>query len=311
MTGEPPSGRQVEIRFGSQRAVLVEVGAAIREYTVGQRAVIDGFGVDDMPDGGRGQPLLPWPNRLADGQYTFDGQQLQLPIDELRRRNASHGLTRWLNWTVAQHDEARAVFELVLHPRPGYPFTLGLQLRYELSEAGLRCLTTATNLGARALPFGAGFHPYVTAGTDTVDQALLQVPAHEWLVADERMLPTGERVGVGGSEFDFGSARQIGAQRLDVCFSEIARDADGVARVLLWGASGEPSVTLWMDASFRYVQVFTGDTLAEHRRRRGLAVEPMTCPPNAFGSGIDVVRLEPGQQFEGAWGLTPSPLTDP
>jgi aldose 1-epimerase len=284
--------------------VLVEVGATLREYTVDGQPVIDGFNEDEMADGGRGQPLLPWPNRLADGQYTFDGQQLQLPIDELSRRNASHGLTRWLNWQVASHEESTAAFELLLHPRPGYPFTLELRVEYALAQAGMTCTTTAHNRGERALPYGAGFHPYLTVGTPTVNEALLQVPATGVLAVDDRLLPTGTVHDVSDSDLDFRAARRIGEQRIDACYTDLQRDGDGLARVVLRAPSGGALTRLWADASFRYLQVYTGDSLPAERRRRGVAIEPMTCPPNAFRTGTDLIRLEPGEQHGCLWGLT-------
>jgi len=302
-SAEPPSGQQVELRHGSQRAVIVEVGGGVRAYSVDGRAVLDGFAVDRMADGGRGQPLLPWPNRLADGQYTWDGRQLQLPIDELGRRNASHGLTRWLSWSIASQSDHSVTMRHVIHPRPGYPFTLAVEIVYELGESGLVVRTIAHNIGSEALPFGLGFHPYLTVGTPSIDVAQLRLPAAEVLDVDERMLPTGSRRSVANTEIDFRVARCIGTQRLDHCFSGLERDSDGHARVVLCAPADGVVASLWLDSSFKYVQVFTGDTLAEDRRRRGIAIEPMTCPPNAFRSGTDVVRIEPDQTFTSVWGI--------
>jgi aldose 1-epimerase len=66
-------------------------------------------------------------------------------------------------------------------------------------------------------------------------------------------------------------------------------------------------VTLWADASaYQWLQVFTGDSLPlASRRTSGIAVEPMTCPPDAFSSGDDLLVLEPGQEFAAPWGITP------
>lgn len=303
MPAEAPSGRQFEIHHGDQRAVIVEVGATIREYTVGQATVLDGFDASAMADGGRGQPLLPWPNRLADGQYEFDGQALQLPIDELSRRNASHGLTRWLSWRVTNHQQHQVTLSHVIHPRPGYPFTLALEIEYALSEMGLAVQTTAHNRGTRALPYGAGFHPYVTVGTPRIDHALLKLPARSVLAVDERLIPTGDRRDVSGTELDFRTARVIAEQRIDACFADLQRDPDGRTRVELCRQDSQRAVTLWMDDAFKYIQVFTGDTLAPHRRRQSIAIEPMTCPPNAFRSGVDLVRIEPEQRHTGGWGI--------
>jgi aldose 1-epimerase len=298
---EPPSGRQFELKSGRQRAVVVEVGGGPREYEVDGRPVLDGYALDTMADGGRGQPLLPWPNRIADGQYEFAGQRLQLPIDEVERRNAIHGLTRWLNWSAAHHGSDRVQLTMILHPRPGYPFTLELTLEYSLSEVGLTVRTTARNIGDRALPFGAGQHPYLTVGTPFVDQAVLCVPAARRLELDaDRRLPTGRELSVTNSEFDFRTPRPIGPLILDECFSGVERSPDGIARVTLG------DVVVWMDEHYKYVQVFSGDTLPPERRRRGLAIEPMTCPPNAFRTATDLMVLQPDDSVTLEWGISPS-----
>lgn len=278
---------------------VTEVGATLREYTVDGAPIVDGFAVDAMPDGGRGQPLLPWPNRIADGHYAWDEHELQLPLDEVSRRNASHGLTRWLNWQCAEQSENALSLELMLHPRPGYPFTLALRVQYRLAEQGLTVTTQATNRGERALPYGVGFHPYFSVGTALVDEALLQVPARKVLELDERMIPTGAQRDVSGTDLDFRQARPIGAQRIDSCFTWLERN-----EAQLRAPDGSVIVTLWMDEAFKYLQVFTGDSLAPERKRQGVAIEPMTCPPNAFRSSQDVLRLEPAQSHTCVWGVT-------
>lgn len=298
-----PTGTQWEIRHGRQHAVVVEVGAALRAYDIDGEPIVDGFAVDSMPDGGRGQPLLPWPNRLADGRYEFGGRSLQLPVDEVSRNNATHGLTRWLNWRLASHTDARVELELILHPRPGYPFSLGLQLAYTLDEGGLSVHTRAQNLGREPLPFGAGQHPYFTLGTPLVDDLVLSIPSASRLEVDaERRLPTGRQLPVDGTEFDFRAPRQIGPAPLDECYTDPVRDADGNVRVKVSTPDGKRELTVWMAEPYRYVQAFSGDTLAAERRRRGLAIEPMTCPPNAFRSQADLLVLEPDAVVDLAWG---------
>jgi aldose 1-epimerase len=300
------SGEQIEIRHGRQRAVVVEVGGGLREYEVDGQPILDGYPFDSIADGGRGQPLLPWPNRLADGRYAFDGQDFQLPVDEPVRNNATHGLTRWLNWHVADQAADRVRVELMVHPRPGYPFTLELSIEYSLGPGGLTVRTTAGNAGLRALPFGAGQHPYVTVGTALVDSAVLHLGAHSRLELEpERRLPTGTVVPVEGSEFDFRTPRPIGQLVLDECFTASDRGDDGIAHVSLSDPLTQRAVSMWMDASYHYVQVFSGDTLPPARRRRSLAIEPMTCPPNAFRTGTDLIVLQPGETRSLAWGLTP------
>jgi aldose 1-epimerase len=301
---EPPSGAQWELRRGRQRAIVVEVGAALREYELDGEPILDGFGLAQMPDGARGQPLLPWPNRLRDGHYAFGGQELQLPIDEVARNNASHGLTRWLNWRLVSQTSSRVELTHTVHPRPGYPFTLQLTIAYALGDVGLTVQTRAENRGTQALPFGAGQHPYFSVGTERVDTAILRVPAGSRLEVDEqRRLPTGRVLPVAGTEQDFRSPREIGSAELDECYVDLQRDADGRVRATLTSPDLRRGLTFWMGQRYRYMQVFTGDTLAPARRRQGVAIEPMTCPPNAFQSGVDLIVVEPGESVELEWGV--------
>jgi aldose 1-epimerase len=292
-----PSGEQVELAFDEQRAVVVGVGAGLRTYAVGERPVIDGYGAEELCHSGRGQLLVPWPNRIEDGSYEFAGRTYQLPLNEPARQNAIHGLVRWSNWSIAERAADRVAFEHVLYPQPGYPFALELRVEYSLSDDGLTVRTEATNAGSEAAPYGAGSHPYLAVDQDVVDGVELRVPAATVLVADERGLPVGSAA-VADEGLDFREARPIGPAVLDHCFTDVERDADGRAEVRL-GAT-----TLWADESYPYLMVFTGDPLPDVARR-SVAVEPMTCAPNAFRSGEGLIRLEPGQAHAGSWGIRP------
>ena len=297
-----PSGEQFEIVAGEQRAVIVEVGGGLRAYRAGERELLDGFPADGLSSSGRGQVLIPWPNRLEDGSYEFGGRRHQLPLTEPEHRNAIHGLVRWVSWKAAERESNRVVMEHVLYPQPGYPFTLQLRIEYALSDEGLSVRTTATNAGAERCPYGAGAHPYLTVGTETVDGVVLHVPAREVLRANERGIPV-DSVALDGSPYDFRNPRPIGATKLDHAFSGLERGEDGFARVSLHDPAGGSDLTLWVDASYAYVMVFTGDPLPDVNRR-SIAVEPMTCPPNAFRTGTDLIVLEPGASHTGAWGLS-------
>jgi len=267
---------------------------------------VAGYGPDEMSTGGRGQMLIPFPNRVEAGRYEFGGRAHQLALTEPEAGNAIHGLVRWADWMLVRREPASVVLEHVLRPRPGYPFTLALRIEYTLGAAGLSVTTKATNAGGEPCPYGSGAHPYVTAGTETVDTATLQVPAGTVAHSDARGIPTGAEP-VAGTPYDFRQPRPIGATRLDNAFTDLDRDADGIARVELRDPVDGHGVALWMDASHPYLMVFSGDTLPEPERRRGLAVEPMTCPPNAFRTGEALVRLEPGESFTGRWGIAALP----
>jgi aldose 1-epimerase len=283
---------------------VVEVGAGVRSYFAGGRELLDGYGADEMCTSGRGQVLVPWPNRIEDGRYEFDGRSHQLALTEPTAANAIHGLVRWARWSVADQEPRRVVLEHLVHPQPGYPFAVALSVEYTLSETGLSVRKTATNVGSEPCPYGAGAHPYLTVGTDTVDSASLKAPGSAVLQSDERGIPTG-RAAVEDTEYDFRRERMIGATTLDHCFTDLERDDDGLARVVLRDPRGASGLTLWMDEAYGYLMLFTGDPLPDVARR-SLAVEPMTCPPNAFRTGEALIRLEPGGSFSGSWGLTPA-----
>jgi aldose 1-epimerase len=290
----PPSGEQTVLRHGPWEAVVVEVGGGLRALSHEGRPVgVWGWGA-------RGQPLIPWPNRLAHGTYRWDGQTLRAPLDEPDAGNAIHGLARWRNWTCTARSASACRMELRLHPQPAYPFTLHLALGYQLGDDGLTVGMEATNAGDVPAPFGAGFHPYLSPGAGPVDGATATVPADVWLPVDGRGIPSGERRPV--SEVPgLGPARPIGAAVLDHCFTDLRRDGAGRATVTLARTDG--TAALWMDEAFSFCMVFTGDTLTPARRRRGLAVEPMTCAPDAFNSGDGLVVLTPDSTVRGSWGI--------
>jgi len=303
MSPSPPSGQQFVLTFGDQRAVVTEVGAGLRTYTVADRDVIDGYEEDEMCSIGRGQLLLPWPNRIEDGRYEFGGTVYQTPLTEPARHNALHGLTRWVNWRAIEHAAERVLMSLVLHPQEGYPFFLELQAEYRLSAPGLMLRTTATNVGTDAAPYGAGHHPYLTVGT-LIDEALLKLPALMRLEVTDRLIPTGRLLPTKGTDYDFLELRAIGSLRMDTAFANLVPDSDGMIRVRLRAPGGDPAWTLWMEPVYRFLMVYTPDAIPQaSRRRRSIAIEPMTCAPNAFRSGDGLIVLQPGQSTSATWGI--------
>jgi aldose 1-epimerase len=296
-----PSGEQFEIRYGDQRAVVTEVGATIRQYDVSAHAVLDGFDESEVSGGGRGNHLVPWPNRVRDGRYVHDGRQQQLALTEPANGNAIHGLGRWANWRLAERSDSSVELGLRIHPQPGWPTVLDVSVVVELGADGLSVTTTARNSGAASAPYGTGAHPYLTVGGATVDTATLLLPAATYLQPDDRGIPVGPQP-VAGTAYDFRESRAIGGLVLDTAYRDIERDGDGRWRVRLAGP--DRAATLWADAAYTWIQVFTGDTLS--RPRTGLAVEPMTCGPDAFNTGEGLVVLEPGASHRGQWGISPS-----
>ena len=299
--GQPPSGEQHEISFGKERAVITEIGATLRAYSAGDRPIIEPFAPDAMSDGAHGQLLIPWPNRIRDGTYRWRGVSHQLPLNEAEAHHAIHGLVRWEAFRLRERTANALTLTHTIHPSPGYPFTIDIQVVYDLSDQGLRVTTSAVNRGPDAAPFAFGQHPYLSPGPGAVDDAVLTLPARRRLVTDDRLIPVREEP-VAGTAFDFTQGRKIGDAVLDTAFTDLARDADGRARAFLTGADGR-HLELWVDPAIGYIQVFTGDTLGVGRRRTALAMEPMTAPANAFQSGSGIIPLERGNKVEIAWGV--------
>jgi len=295
--GQAPSGAQVEIAHGEQRATITEVGATLRAYSSGGLPVIEGFAEGEICTGGRGQVLLPWPNRIRAGFYQHGGRRHQLPVNDVEHGAAIHGLARWQPWRLADRSSTSVRFELRLFPQPGYPFRLELEATYSLGPGGLRVELGGANAGAESAPFGSGSHPYLHPGATTIDEVLLMIPARSTLEVDDRLIPTGRRVPVAGTEYDYRQPRPVGATAIDVCFTDLDEP-----RVRFGGTE------LWWDGGHGYLQVFSGDSLAPERRRRGLAVEPMSCAPDAFNSGAGLVVLDPGERWSGVWGIRPRDL---
>ncbi|MEV8634492.1 aldose 1-epimerase family protein [Streptosporangium sp. NPDC051023] len=295
--------QQFTLRGGGMRAEISERAAAVRVLRHGERDL-----VADWPQEGpipfySGTLLAPWPNRVGGGRYTFGGVTHRLPVNEEARGNALHGLVAEVDWQavewLAVEDEHSFVrLAHTVTPTPGYPFTLALQVRHSLTSDGLTTTLTAENTGDEVAPYGCGPHPWLLAG-DNVEEYELLVPAEKVLLPDDRMLP-GSLEDVSGTPYDFGSPRTIGGTAVDHTFTELVPDADGLVRVRVRGPEGGVEVR-WDASVLPWVQVCSGTGFGY----RGLAVEPMTCPPDAFNSGTDLIVLQPGGKVETSWTISP------
>lgn len=300
-TERAPTGWQVDLRLADQHAVVTEVGALLRSYQVDGRDVVVPFGVDEMAPASHGAVLLPWPNRIRDGQYGFDGTSYQLALSEPQRQVALHGLVCWERWSLLERSDAAVTLGIDLVPTPGYPFPLRARITYGLTGDGLGVELTTVNLGDRDAPYGVGFHPWLSPGEATLDECMLSVDARTWIPTDERLLPVGEAAPIPG-RLDFRRPRALRAAVLDDAFVD-ATHSDGRSWARLTSPDGRTAAA-WMDESLTCWQVCTGDALAaaEHVRT-GLAAEPMTCVADAFRTGDRLIRLAPGQGHTVGWGL--------
>ncbi len=305
----------IELACGESAAVVSPIGASLLRFSVGDRPVVVPVNAFD------GAVLAPWPNRIDGGRFDFAGVSHQLPITEPERDTALHGLVADVEWSVLERTESAVSLEYALPPSEGYPFEFGLRVDFELAEAELRMRARALNTGSGPAPFGFGFHPWLSAGGSAlVDEAQLVLPAAHWFETDDRLIPTTVRPFDDGTAVpadhvsddsacmvckDFRALRMIGGTVLDDAFGEPRRGIDGWSRARLKGADLR-EVVVGMGPGFRTWQVCTGDGLGEDLARQAIAIEPMTCPPNAFAAGeagedFDIVA--PGDELSVEWSI--------
>ncbi len=295
-----PTGEQIAIAHGDQRAVITEVGATLRTYVMGGVPVLEGFAADELPTGARGQVLYPWPNRLAPTPWTFSDRIGQGGIDDLATQTQEHGIAKWRPFRVEAVNQNRVLLTLLLHATPEYPFVSEVSVAYHLGPMGLTVTTTVVNRDSVPIPFGVGFHPYVAVTTPTIEGATLHVPARSYVETDARLLPTGLILPLAGNDLDFSFPKSVNGHELDVTYTDLLRDDSGLFTATLTDRTGG-NVEIQMDRNFPYLQVYTGDTLEKGRQRTSVAIEPMTCPPEALRSGKDLLILEPDQHWAGSW----------
>lgn len=294
------TGQQFTIAAGDHEVTVAEVGASLRRYTHGGADVTATYGDDALPPRGCGAVLVPWPNRLRGGRFTFGDTFYQLALTEPGAGNAIHGLGRWARWEPAEMDSSVITMRHDLVPQTGWPFEVRVEVTYAVdAEQGLTVAATARNTGHRSAPFGAGFHPYLSTRGHRIDDVELTVPAAERMVVDDAQIPVTVQP-VAATPYDLRAGTRLGSLRLDDTFTELDHTG-GCCAVELRTPDG--GGCLWFDEAFRFVQVFTLDDL----RGGGpaVAVEPMTCAPDAFNSGHGLVVLEPGAQWTGSWGIRP------
>ena len=293
----PPT--EHSIASGPYTAVVTARGGALRELRHNGRDLVVGFGPDGKIPDYRGVICAPWPNRLADGKYTYAGKAFEAEINEPERGSALHGLATEQVWELRQATEDSVVLACRVEAGLHYPSDLEVSVAYSLGLDGLHSTVTSENVGAATAPYGVCPHPYLVAGPGKLDNWTLELPAREFLeVTPDRLLPVGMK-SVEQHDFDFRSPRRLGPLKIDHAFTSVSRDGQGRARVRVQDPAGT-GVELEWGAEWPWVQIHTADKPVGPDRL-GLAVEPMTCPPDAFNSGVDLLHLKPGEVHAASW----------
>lgn len=297
MTSDP-TGERFRLSAPGVTAEFAQVGAALRALTVHGIDLVPRY-PDDIPTpAASGIVLVPWPNRVRDGVWTRDGVRRRLAISEPALHNASHGLLRFAPYAIEASAPGAHVLRADVYPQTGYPFHLETRVVHTLTHDGIHVRHDIRNVGAETAPVALGNHPYLCiGGVDTADLVLRSSGATR-VTTDERKLPTG--FAPVDEATDLRPGRRVGDLDLDCAYRDLVREDDGEVRHTLTAPDGR-TLTLWQGEGFTWVQVFTTDRYPGHPL--AVAVEPMTAPPDALNSGIDVRALAPGERWSLEWGV--------
>ena len=298
------SGVYAGLSAGDYTAQLASVGASLR--TLEHRGVPLVVPFDDaaVRPVFRGAILAPWPNRVVDGHYRFAGVEQQLALTEPARGHALHGLATWLDFDITEEHPDSVTLEATIQAQAGYPHRIDVSVTYRLDQNGLHTVVSATNTGTTPAPWGTGPHPYLVAGRGHVDDWTLTLPADQVLtVTDDRLIPIGlaDVSTEGNGIFDFREPRVIADTFIDHAFTHLHRDSNGMTTVTLRENTTGSGVEMTWDESCPWVQIHTADLPDPQQSRLGLAVEPMTCPPDAYNSGTDLIVINPGENHRAGW----------
>ncbi|MET7489896.1 aldose 1-epimerase [Streptomyces sp. NPDC005538] len=312
---------------GSARAVLALRGATLLSWQVrsgtaghtGLTELTDGYRDEKellAQDGVRAGLLAPFPNRVADGRYTWDGQDHDLLPDRHTDRLIYHGFARQAPFELADAattaDSARLLLRSTsIRPGryPGYPFAVDLEVEYTVSSRELSIEIRATNVGGTTAPYAAGWHPYFTLSRP-IDDLTLHIPAHTLIQTDASLIPLrGEDSLIPLDRcpgMDFRSPRQLGDAVIDACYADLIPGPTGRTETVLNDPATGGELRIWQYGG--YMHVFTGDTLARDRRA-SIALEPVEATTDAFNrpEHAAALSLEPGRPRHFRFGATYTP----
>lgn len=257
-----------------------------------------------------GALLAPWPNRTGDGIFSHHGTIHRLPCTEPDRNNALHGYAADATWEITDRSPGSVTMQWQGPARTEWAWPLVYSITWALADDGLSAELTVTNISTETAhpstassPFGMGWHPYLSALGAPLDECTLSMPAATNLPLDpERLLPAGPEIPA--TEI-IGKQQAMVGITLDHCFRlEASQNNDGPAahQIELRNATGS-GARLWADECFGWCQVYTSPESAP-TIGRAVAVEPMTCPPNALRSGESLLQLASASSTRFRFGIS-------
>ncbi|WP_295624216.1 aldose 1-epimerase family protein [uncultured Corynebacterium sp.] len=303
----------IEISSGEYRADISAFGGGPRSLEHDGRPLLVDYPRGEFPPLSAATLLAPWPNRVTDGVFIHDGVVHRMQITEPGRSNAIHGFVANRAWDFVEAGRDHVTLSIEPGPQPGWNWPMRLTVRWSVdADAGLRADVTVENLGTDECPFGFGFHPYLSAAGADLSDCVLSVAVEDNLPLEPvRNLPAGPEVPADRVVPGLSDGVLTSGLWLDHCFTSPPAQGpdDGTAappaRARLVGPDGA-GVEMWADDRFGWFQIFTADPARREgfpRVGRALAVEPMTCPPDALRSGRDLIRIPAGGRTELSLGI--------
>ncbi len=286
---------------GNSFTVVSSQGACVLDIQFDNLSILDGCKTPielDLNNWGKSAILLPFPNRLNTGQYTWQNQSYQFNINDAQNNNAIHGfaMDKSMDITEIELDNQKAMIHCMYQydgNLEAYPFPFSFSAKFRITdEMTFEVTFQIRNESSTPLPMGMGWHPYFQL-SEKLDDMELHFSGCQLIGLDDRMIPTGKRY-----DYDeFEQARKIRSTVLDNCFS-IKDIAQSPFKLSLKGDKG--TIQYWQETGsdkFNFIQLFTPP------QRQALAIEPMTCNVDAFNNGEGLIRLEPGQEREAKFGI--------
>jgi aldose 1-epimerase len=296
----PPTGERFLLTNGSSTAEIGALAAVLLSVRIDGVDITEPTAADAMPSHGSGIVLAPWPNRVRDAVWQFDGSPQQLDVTDPELKNAIHGLLRNVAYRERARTESSVTLGAVIYPQHGWPFLLDTWVRYDLGTDGLTVTHGVENLSDRPAPYAVGSHPYFRIGAVPTEQLTLTITGDRWIELDANLNPVAEHP-VEGTGYDFRAGRALGDVDLNTDFTGLTAGPDGAARLT---APDGATLTLWVDEAFGWLQTFTPrDFPRDGSPAMAVALEPMTAPADALNSGEGIRWLEPGESWQASWGV--------
>ncbi len=241
----------------------------------------------------RGAKLSPFPNRINRGKYEFGGKEYQLETNA--PPHALHGLCWNLPFAVKEQLATNSSAKLVLTAvykslHKGYPFTYQIEIEYVLEQSNFKCTTRIANKCEQPIPIGDGWHPYFTTGSKTNNLKIQLPQGAKQLELSESLIPTGNYL----QRNQFSSPTLLYTTQLDHCF-ELDK-TDGIVETRLLDQSKNICIVIWQQG-YGFIQAYTPPD------RQSIAIEPMTCAPDAFNNKNGLIILKPKESAEFCFGV--------